>query len=204
MSQLSCQRLHFLTFLSSYLSRQCSLHSNGPAYGYGQTPSIAEMPCSTWADRLLHFLVRLSEQKYNFPSQSLTHSLTLSPTLYALPVDGTHLHRGPKLVPSVPGIAENTQHAVIAGAIGGYVIWGKYSSVNYQIVLYLTSRIITGMASLAREKKVPPFHWKLCNFDNVYPIKAAVVWGTVMALFETYPHVLHPSLKKSMDDVYRS
>lgn len=105
---------------------------------------------------------------------------------------------------TTPGIAESTQHAAIAGAIGGYMVWGKYSSINYQIVLYLTSRILTGLVSLAREKQVPPFRWKLFHFRNVYPIQAAVVWGTVMALFETYPHVLHPSLKKSMDEVYRS
>lgn len=119
-------------------------------------------------------------------------------------VDGPHLQRGRKLAPSAPGIAESTQHAAIAGALGGYIIWGKYSSINYQIVLYLTSRILTGLIFLAREKNVPPFSWKMCKFDNVYPVKAAVVWGSVMALFETYPHVLHPSLKKSMDEVYRS
>jgi len=105
---------------------------------------------------------------------------------------------------STPGYAQNTQHAAIAGAIGGYMVWGNYSSINYQIVLYLTSRILTGLVSLAREKEIPPFHWKVLHFRNVYPIQAAVVWGTVMALFETYPHVLHPSLKKSMDEVYRS
>jgi peroxisomal membrane protein 4 len=105
---------------------------------------------------------------------------------------------------SAAGIAETTQHAAIAGAIGGYMVWGKYSSINYQIVLYLTSRIITGLVSLAREKQVPPFSCKRLHIRNVYPIQAAVVWGTVMALFETYPHVLHPSLKKSMEEVYRS
>jgi peroxisomal membrane protein 4 len=123
-------------------------------------------------------------------------------------VDGPYRYH-PTPIPSTslsttPGIAESTQHAAIAGAIGGYIVWGKYSSINYQIVLYLTSRILTGLVSLAREKLVPPFSWKMLHFHNVYPIQAAVVWGTVMALFETYPHVLHPSLKKSMDEVYRN
>ncbi len=116
-------------------------------------------------------------------------------------VDGPNAGR--RLVPRPPGLPEYPQHAAISGAIGGYFIWGKYSSINYQIVLYLTSRIIAGMVSLAREKGIPPFKWKIFNFENVYPMKAAVVWGTVMALFESYPHVLHPSLKKSMDEVYR-
>lgn len=38
---------------------------------------------------------------------------------------------------------------------------------------------------------------------NVYPYKAAVVWSIVMVLFESNPDVLHPSLKKSMDEIYR-
>jgi len=59
------------------------------------------------------------------------------------------------------------------------------------------------MVSLAREKGIAPFNWKIFRFDNVYPVKAAIVWGAAMTLFETYPHVLHPSLKKSMDEVYR-
>ncbi len=122
-------------------------------------------------------------------------------TLAIFLLDGPNAGR--RLVPRPPGLPEYPQHAAISGAIGGYFIWGKYSSINYQIVLYLTSRIIAGMVSLAREKGIPPFKWKMCNFDNVYPMKAAVVWGTVMALFESYPHVLHPSLKKSMDEVYR-
>ena len=121
---------------------------------------------------------------------------------------------------SPPGLPERTQHAVIAGSLGGYIIWGKYSSINYQIVLYLTSRILVALLTLAREKKISPFHWKLntgsgysggkginpknqYGLENAYPIGAAVVWGTVMALFEAYPDVLHPSLKRSMDEVYR-
>ena len=30
-----------------------------------------------------------------------------------------------------------------------------------------------------------------------------VVWGLVMVLFEESPHVLHRSLKSSMDEIYR-
>jgi hypothetical protein len=39
--------------------------------------------------------------------------------------------------------------------------------------------------------------------SKLYPFSAALVWGTVMALFEESPHVLHPSLKMSMDEIYR-
>jgi len=101
------------------------------------------------------------------------------------------------------GLPDNPRHALIAGAIGGYAVWGRYSSVNYQIVLYLASRIIVGAMTLARERGIPPFGAKVLNFDRSYRLAAAAVWGAVMLLFEEYPHVLHPSLKRSMDDIYR-
>ena len=130
-------------------------------------------------------------------------------------VDGPNYH-GRRLIPKPPGIPEKTQHAAIAGAIGGYCIWGNYTSINYQIVLYLTSRIIVGLTTLAREKNIPPFHWidsvaESLTFTNtknkkkngvLYPLNAALVWSIVMILFESCPYVLHPSLTRSMDDIY--
>jgi len=116
-------------------------------------------------------------------------------------VDGPTLGR--RLVQRPPGLPERPQHAAIAGAVGGYLIWGKYNSINYQVLLYLTSRVIVGLTSLAREKRVPPFSWDMMKFQNVYPLKAAAIWGAVMVMFETYPNVLHPSLKNSMDEIYR-
>lgn len=104
---------------------------------------------------------------------------------------------------TLPGLPEHPYHAFLAGAIGGYCIWGKYSSVNYQLVLYLTSRIIVGCIKLAREKGYPPFSWKRLTFNKSYPYGAALIWGTVMMLFEEYPNVLHPSLRRSMDEIYR-
>ena len=37
----------------------------------------------------------------------------------------------------------------------------------------------------------------------LYRAIAATTWGMVMALFEDSPHVLHSSLKSSMDEIYR-
>lgn len=110
-----------------------------------------------------------------------------------------------------PGIPEEPIHSFLAGAIGGYFVWGRYSSVNYQIVLYLTSRILVGLWKRqfehARQKEG---HDKraisvamLDRTTALYPIAAATVWGIVMYLFETHPDVLHPSLKSSMDEIYR-
>ena len=101
------------------------------------------------------------------------------------------------------GLPEQPYHAFLAGAVGGYIVWGRYSSVNYQLLLYLASRIIVGCIKLAREKGIQPFSWKKLDFSNSYPYGAAVIWGTVMMLFEEYPNVLHPSLRRSMNEIYR-
>ncbi|KAK1742316.1 peroxisomal membrane protein 4 [Skeletonema marinoi] len=101
------------------------------------------------------------------------------------------------------GIPQHPYHAFLAGAVGGYIVWGRYSSVNYQLILYLASRILVGCIKLAREKGIRPFSWKKLKFANSYPYGAAVIWGTVMMLFEEYPEVLHPSLRRSMDEIYR-
>lgn len=101
------------------------------------------------------------------------------------------------------GLPQHPYHAFVAGAIGGYIIWGRYSNVNYQLILYLTSRILVGCIKLAREKGIRPFSWKRLDFTNSYPYGAAMIWGTVMMLFEEYPDVLHPSLRRSMDEIYR-
>lgn len=97
-------------------------------------------------------------------------------------------------------------HALIAGACGGYFVFGRYSSVNHQIVLYLTSRVIVGLAKHAWEKihGTPHHNSPVLQHRRTYPILAATVWGLVMALFEESPHVLHNSLKQSMDEIYRS
>jgi len=102
-----------------------------------------------------------------------------------------------------PGLPEHPYHAFLAGSMGGYVVWGRYSGVNYQLILYLASRIIVGCMTLASEKGIPPFSWKRFAFQKSYPIAAAAIWGTVMMLFEEYPNVLHPSLRRSMDEIYR-
>ena len=38
---------------------------------------------------------------------------------------------------------------------------------------------------------------------HAFPVLASLLWAIVMVLFEESPDVLHPSLKKSMDEIYR-
>ena len=75
--------------------------------------------------------------------------------------------------------------------------------MNYQIVLYLTGRVLVGMMKIARERGVSPFSWERLDFDRSYRLSAAAVWAAVMVMFETHPHALHPSLRRSMDEIYR-
>jgi peroxisomal membrane protein 4 len=110
----------------------------------------------------------------------------------------------------VPGYPQHPHHALIAGFIGGYCVWGNYSSINYQIVLYLTSRVFVAMVKrLIRKQKgdlsssnaiaLIPQYLK----DRTYTFCAAMIWGIVLFLYEDSPEVLHPSLKASMDEIYR-
>lgn len=101
------------------------------------------------------------------------------------------------------GQPERAYHALLAGAVGGYVVWGKYSSVNHQIVLYLTSRILIGLSKRCWEKFSPIAYRGILQHPKTYSLLSAAVWGVVMVLFEETPHVLHRSLKASMDEIYR-
>jgi len=90
--------------------------------------------------------------------------------------------------------------ALLAGALVGHFVWGRYSSVNSQIVMYLTSRVLMGLAKVASAKGV----WgaRDLSFETVYPWWASITWGLVMWLFEYYPADLQASLTGSMDFLY--
>lgn len=96
-----------------------------------------------------------------------------------------------------PGHPERIHHAFIAGAVGGYFVWGRYNSLNHQILLYLTSRVLVGVWKRVRGQV------KGSASNKTFSLIAALTWAIVMALWEESPEVLHPSLKKSMDEIYR-
>ena len=112
-----------------------------------------------------------------------------------------------KQLPKI-GHPEKPVHAFLAGALGGYLVWGKYSPVNNQILLYVSSRVLVGLFKAITEKDAERdsnlSHESITRsrFD-LYPYVSALVWGTVMYLFEACPHVLQPSLKASMEEIYR-
>ncbi|KAI8818534.1 Tim17/Tim22/Tim23/Pmp24 family-domain-containing protein [Fimicolochytrium jonesii] len=97
---------------------------------------------------------------------------------------------------TVKGGKEHGADAFVAGVVGGYVVFGKNNNVNNQIVLYLFSRIMIGLAKLAVKKQVLP------EPKHTFPVFAALVWGIVMWLFRHNRDTLQGSLQASMHYLY--
>ena len=99
------------------------------------------------------------------------------------------------------GRPANQFDALLAGGLIGHIVWGRYTSINSQIVMYLTARVIMGMCRIAAEKGVPIA--KDLTFETqVYPVWASVIWAIVMWQFEFYPDKLQASLTESMKFLY--
>eukprot|EP00291_Cryptomonas_curvata_P006367 CAMPEP_0172190362 /NCGR_PEP_ID=MMETSP1050-20130122/23073_1 /TAXON_ID=233186 /ORGANISM="Cryptomonas curvata, Strain CCAP979/52" /LENGTH=157 /DNA_ID=CAMNT_0012865231 /DNA_START=110 /DNA_END=580 /DNA_ORIENTATION=- len=98
------------------------------------------------------------------------------------------------------GTPAEAWHALLAGWIGGMLVWSKYSSVNEQIALYLLSRVVVSFVKMLAVRGVAPF--SSVNYGQVYPYLAAGVWAVVMWLYEAYPKTLQPSLESSMRYLY--
>ncbi|CAG8798790.1 14728_t:CDS:2, partial [Dentiscutata erythropus] len=96
----------------------------------------------------------------------------------------------------INGDVEQNGHSFIAGLIGGYIVFGDNNRVNQQIVLYVFSRIMFGLAKLPVKRQV------MGEPKHTFPVFAAVVWGVVMWLFRHDRDVLQPSLQGSMQYLY--
>ncbi|KAJ1674078.1 hypothetical protein EV182_004006 [Spiromyces aspiralis] len=86
--------------------------------------------------------------------------------------------------------------AFIAGCIGGYLVFGENNSVNNQIILYLFSRVATGLA------KATVKHYDIKTPDSSFAVFAALCWGLVMVTFRKDRSVLQSSLQASMQYLY--
>ncbi|KAF3769221.1 peroxisomal membrane protein 4 [Cryphonectria parasitica EP155] len=117
-----------------------------------------------------------------------------------------------------PGQAgkEGPYDTLVAGLLGGYVVFGgrsrtsgKISSVNQQIVIYVFARVVLALARLA-VKNGSPFALPLVSKEPTssrvsyyaWPVFASVSWGMVMWLFRHHPEDLQPSLRSSMSYIY--
>ena len=85
------------------------------------------------------------------------------------------------------------------------LIFGKKTGVSHQIVLYLFSRVIIGLATLLYRKisEMNASKWTFVEKGYCYYLLAAVCWGTVMWLFEKDKTILQPSLSHSMQFLYK-
>jgi len=88
-------------------------------------------------------------------------------------------------------------HSFVAAFIGGYFVFGDNNPINNQIVLYLFSRILVGLV------KAGVKHGYIARPKiKVFPWFAALVWGTVLWLFEYERDTLQDSLRSSMTYLY--
>lgn len=99
------------------------------------------------------------------------------------------------------GLPVQHWHAAVAGFLGGYFVWGKYTSVNNQVVMYLLVRNIYAGFRLLAARDIAPFN----NFSlkSHFPLIASVSWAIAMWIFEFEESVLQESLKTSMEFLYR-
>ena len=104
------------------------------------------------------------------------------------------------LLRKVHGDKERSADAFAAGVVGGFAVFGRDTSVNNQIVLYLLSRIAVGAAKLARERVAE--HVPTPPPGRTFPLVAALTWGVVMWLFRHERHTLQGSLQASMQYLY--
>ena len=88
-------------------------------------------------------------------------------------------------------------HALIAGAIGGYAVWGEWSPISHQVLLYISIRVLTAIWKLLPVHKDE--HWR-----TTHRLASTIAWASVMYLWETWPEVLQGSMRKSMDEIYDS
>ncbi len=91
----------------------------------------------------------------------------------------------------------------------GGLVFGKKTPINYQINLYLLSRITIALAEKVHNKYLEQN--EEITTEQISTIKkhsfrilAALVWGLVMWLFFINQKVLQPSLASSMNHLYIS
>jgi len=89
--------------------------------------------------------------------------------------------------------------AFICAFIIGYMIFYERNSVNEQLILYLLSRIIVGLARYAQKRA-----WLPNIKRSVFPWFAALIWGIAIWLFECHRETLQPSLTRSMVYLYEN
>lgn len=78
------------------------------------------------------------------------------------------------------------------------------------VLLYVASRSLVGLWKRFHDGPRPTDgttggdrQISLLDHPVAYRILSGLVWGLAMILFEESPHVLHASMRKSMEEIYR-
>jgi len=103
------------------------------------------------------------------------------------------------------GGKERSFDTFFAGLVAGYTIFGDRSAVNEQVVLYICSRVIASFIPRATTKPQSPTGVvKPIPPDSRYfSIFSAIVWGSVMWLYEHKGESIQPGMFNSMTYLYR-
>lgn len=95
----------------------------------------------------------------------------------------------------------------MAGTIGGFVVFSEKTPVNYQIVLYLFSRVVMGLIYLLykRLSKSNIYSNEMREKREKYYFKVAsgVAWGIIMFLFAFDKTLIQNSISSSMEFIYQ-
>lgn len=91
--------------------------------------------------------------------------------------------------------------AVLAGGLVGRIVWGRYTAINSQIVMYLTTRVLLGFGKIAAKKGLPIARDYTYETD-IFPVHATLIWAAVMWQHAFHPECLQNSLTESMNFLY--
>ncbi|PWN21411.1 peroxisomal membrane protein 4 [Microstroma glucosiphilum] len=100
------------------------------------------------------------------------------------------------------GGKERSMDSFLAGLFGGWVIFGERTTVNEQIVLYSCARCVSALLPRASVPSSYPAKKPIPTDAKSFEIFAALVWGSVMWLFENRRVNLNNGLVNSMDYLY--
>ncbi|PWN94774.1 hypothetical protein FA09DRAFT_332684 [Tilletiopsis washingtonensis] len=92
--------------------------------------------------------------------------------------------------------------AFLAGVVGGYAVFGERNAVNEQIVLYCVARCVSALLPRQQVASNWPSDRPIPTESKTFSVFAAVVWGSVMWLFDQRRQNLQGGLVNSMDYLY--
>lgn len=105
-------------------------------------------------------------------------------------------HAAPSL--TSPGVPDQLG-ALLAGALGGYVVFGERNAVNEQIVLYCTARIVSSFLPRAKVGADWPATKPVPTDNKVFRAFATITWALIMWDFVARRQSLQNGLVVSMD-----